>query len=231
MQPVASVLISSFGSQKASWEVLRNCLQAIAAQDVVGQVEVVLVEMAGLKGDVPDDIRDIVPLVQTVSCYSTDPWAGKTAGARHASAPIVVFLDADCAPGSGWLRSMLELLRFFPEVAAVRGPVEKQNSSWRRLLIPARRAAGPVWNTAENNIAFRREAYLDCPFPEGMGVEAVSLQTAALHRAHYVLWAEPAMQVVRVRSRKPPMVSVRIRYSRAASASGTLPWISRFVRP
>lgn len=183
----------------------------------MGEVEVVLVEIPELNGDVPADIRDLISLLRVVSCDSRDPWARRTAGAHEASAPLIVFLDADCVPETRWLGSMQEVFRFFPEVAIVRGPVEQDGLDWRRLMLPDRRVAGPVGSTAENNIAFRREAYLDYPFPVGMGAEALSLQTAALRRAHYVIWSEPAMQVTRDHAPRKPPVTVRIRYSTAES--------------
>jgi hypothetical protein len=217
MRPDVSVVISSFGVHQPSWHELRVCLQAIAAQDVNEQVEVILVDIPGLSGDPSDDFLQQVPKLRLISCDSRDPWARRTAGAREATSPLIVFLDADCVPETGWLRSMLEVFRFFPEVAIVRGPVEEDGIAWRRLLLSDRPVAGPVNSTAENNIAFRREAYLDYPFPVGMGGQAIGLQTAALRRAHYVIWSEPGMQSVRGRAPRKLPVTVRIRYSTAAS--------------
>jgi hypothetical protein len=97
-------------------------------------------------------------------------------------------------PQSGWLRSVLEAFQYYPEVAMVRGSMAGERGGWWHP-----RKAGPAVETAENNVAFRREAYLDCPFPEGAGAKVVRLQTAALRRAGYVLWTEPAMQVMRDR--------------------------------
>ncbi len=211
-----SIVVSGLGPHQASWEGLPNCLQAIAAQDVTGQVEVVLVQSRELGWQLSDNLRDYVPHVHVVLSNSRDPWARKTEGARTATAPIIAFLDADCVPESRWLRSVQEIFRFFPEVAVVRGPLGKDGMDWKKLL-PERRAAGPVSSTAENNVAFRRDAYLDYPFPEGMGSEAVALQSAALRRAHYVLWAEPAMQAIRMDLRRKPPANWRVRYSTAAS--------------
>ncbi|MEO5922914.1 MAG: glycosyltransferase family 2 protein [Bryobacteraceae bacterium] len=216
MTPTVSIVISGFGSRGASWDRLRNCLRAVAAQDVAGQVEVVLLDMPELNRELPGDIRDLIPQLRQVSCASVDPWVRKSAGARSATAPILVFLDADCVPEDGWLSSMIETFRFYPEVAVVRGCVEEDGLNWRRL-VPERRVAGPTAATAENNIAFRRDAYLDCPFLEGSGVDAVRYQTAALRRAHYVLWAEPRMQASRERIPRKLPIGVRIRYSTAAS--------------
>ena len=164
-----------------------------------------------------DSPPDGLPAIHVVFNDSRDPWVRKTAGAKAATAPIIAFLDADCVPENGWLGSMLEVFRFFPEVAVVRGPVEKDGIDWRKLVLPDRRAAGPTAVTADNNVAFRRDAYLDYPFREGMGSDAVGLQSAALRKAHYVLWMNPSMQVVRGRDLRKPPVAVRLGYSTAAS--------------
>jgi hypothetical protein len=192
MKPAVSLVVSGFGVREASWDRLRMCLRAVARQEA-GPVEVVLVKMTELHGEVPEDIRDILPGTRIVRCENSDPWARKTVGARAAASPIVAFVDADCMPQLGWLQSLLEVFQYYPEVAVVRG-VEERN--WLRRMLPGRRAVGPARSTAANNVAFRREAYLDCPFPEGAGAKAVPLQTAAMLRAGYVLWAEPAMQVI-----------------------------------
>ncbi len=215
MSPTVSIIISGFGARGASWESLRNCLRAVADQDAIGETEVVLLEMPDLH-QVPQDIRDLAPRLREVTCSSRDPWVRKSAGAQNATAPIVVFLDGDCVPEAEWLSSMIEIFRFYPEVAVVRGCVEEDGIHWRRL-VPERRVSGPTGSTAENNIAFRREAYLDCPFLEGSGADAVRFQTAALRRGRYVIWAASRMQVVRERAQRKLPSRARIRYSTALS--------------
>jgi len=210
VKPAASIVVSGFGVREASWSRLRSCLEAVARQAI--PVEVVLVGAAGLHGEVSEDIRDILPGLTLVPCDSADPCVRKTVGVQHATAPIVVFVDADCLPGSGWLQAVLDTFQYYPEVAAVRGADE---NGWLRWLLPKQGSAGEVRTTAASNVAFRREAYLDCPFPASSGTKAVALQSAAMRRARYVLWAEPAMQVIRDRRGLKQTMGVQPDYSTA----------------
>jgi len=198
-------------SGDAPWDSLRGCLEAVTAQEVAQPVEVLLVEMASSK--VSEEMRDRLPGVTLLACPDSDRWAQKTWGARHASAPIVAFLEADCLPQEGWLRAILDTFQYYPEVSAVRG---QDVHNWLHRLVPGRRGAGPTGWTAETNVAFRREAYLDCPFPDGSGSEAVQLQTAAMRRAGYVLWGDSAMQVIRERRGLKQALGLRADYSTAA---------------
>jgi hypothetical protein len=210
VKPSASIVVSGFGVRKASWDRLRSCLDAIVRQEV--PVEVVLVDAARLTGQLPEDVRDILPGLKVVACSNLDPWARKTAGVQGAGAPVVAFVDADCLPQPGWLQAMLEAFQYYPEVAVVRG---QREVGWPRRWFPMQREAGRVYSTAATNVAFRREAYLDCPFPEGSGSRAVALQSEAMGRAGYVLWAEPAMQVMRDRRGLKQAAGVRADYSTA----------------
>jgi glycosyltransferase involved in cell wall biosynthesis len=212
MRPSVSIVVSGFAVREASWDRLRSCLDSIARQDS-GPLEVVLVERAGLAGEISLEIRDAVPGMRFVDCANPDPWARKTAGARVAQAPLIAFVDGDCLLQPGWLAALLETFHYYPEVAVLKGTAEA--AWWERMLTP--RSGGPVRSSAANNVAFRREAYLDCPFPEGSGARAVALQSAALRRAHYVLWAEPAMRVIRDRRGLAQAVRALADYSTATT--------------
>lgn len=203
MNPAISIVISSFGTRAATWDRVRDCLQAIAAQDISG-VEVVLCKMPELPGEVPSDLQDIVPTLRVMGGSSPDAHARKTLGVRAAAAPIVALIDADCMPRRGWVQTVLETFAFYPEVAMVQGRMSGENGGFagsvRRFFAgPEPKVAGPAKYTATNNVAFRREAYLEYPLPEGSGSDAVRIQTAAMLRAHYVLWQEPAMVALRDR--------------------------------
>ncbi len=210
VKPVVSVIVAGFGVREASWDRLRSCLQAVAAQDIAEPVEVVLCEMPELHGEVPEDIQDTLPGLRILRCATGDPCVRKTLAAQNATAPIVAFLDADCMPQAGWLRSILDTFRYYPEVAVVSGQMAGEKIGWLRSL-------WPVPTTAGNNVAFRREAYLDCPFPEGSGANAVRLQSVALRRARYVLRMEPAMLLMRDRRGLPQAASVQVGYSTVAT--------------
>jgi Glycosyl transferase family 2 len=192
----------------ASADSLQCCLAAIARQDTEHPVEVVVVGMP-----VTGEALDIVPEPRAVACSSTDVWTLKTEGVRHATAPIVAFVDADCLPQESWANSILETFRFYPDVAVVLG--QTREAGWLRWPFPARRREGPATTTAGSNIAFRREAYLDCPFQAGAGKKAAAIQAALLRRAHYQLWMQPAMQAIRDRRGLKQVEELRADYSTA----------------
>ena len=113
-------------------------------------------------------------------------------------------------PQAGWLQSILDTFRYYPEVAVVSGQVAGEKVGWLRGF-------WPLQTTAGNNVAFRRTAYLDCPFPEGSGANAIRLQTAALRRARYVLRTEPGMLLMRDRRGLEQAAGVRVGYSTVAT--------------
>ncbi len=199
-----SVIVADFGEREPSWDRLRSSLGALANQDGMGGAEVVLCEMPALRGPVPDDIHEILPNLRVLGCPSEDPHARKTYAARRVDGSIVAFLDADCLPQRNWLRRVQDTFHYYPEAAMVHGRMLGDDKGWQAQLqrffcgdLPAE--GSPARFTATNNAAFRREAYCEYPFPEGSGRQGVRIQTAAMMRAHYVLWREPAMLALRDR--------------------------------
>jgi hypothetical protein len=204
--PSVTVIVAGFAVREPSWDRLRSCLGGIMGQDADVAVEVILAEMPELNGEVPDDIREMVTGLRVVPCLGTDLNLRKTACVKRATAPIVAFIDADCIPQRGWLAGMLETFRYDPEVAMVRGQssdAPKWQETLLRAVFPRRTEAGRARASADHNVAFRREAYLDCPLPEGAGASAIRQQTKALRRARYVLWEQPAMKMLRDRRGMP----------------------------
>lgn len=199
-----SIIVSDFGEREPSWDRLESCLAALSCQHGIEKAEVLLCEMPALFGQVPADILDLVPNLRMIRCDSADPHARKTFAARQATGSVVAFLDADCLPQTGWLQRIGETFHYYPEAAMVHGRMAGEDGGWqchlRRFFFGSEVAEGtPAHYTATNNAAFRREVYCEYPFPAGSGKQAVRIQTAAMLRAHYVLWREPAMLVLRDR--------------------------------
>lgn len=196
--------MSDFGEYPPSWARLRSCLDALAQQEGIEQTEVLLCEMPGLHGQITDDLRESLPKLQLIRCDSTDAHARRTFAVRQSSGSVIAFLDADCLPQAGWLQRLTDAFHYYPETAMVHGRIVGETRGWQRALrqffFGAESAVGaPARYTATNNVAFRREVYCEYPFPEGSGKQAVRIQTAAMLRAHYVLWREPAMLAIRDR--------------------------------
>jgi GT2 family glycosyltransferase len=88
---------------------------------------------------------------------SGGPGAGRNAGWRATTAPLIAFTDDDCEPQPGWLEALLAAHERDPE-AFVQGPVEphpgerRENELFTRTIRVA--SLGPWFQTA--NIAYPR---------------------------------------------------------------------------
>jgi hypothetical protein len=203
-EPVISVVVVSDygGGTPGSLDDYRHSLRALAAQDFDEPVEYLLSEWEGFRDRVAADLETIVPSVRIVFSEERSAFGLKNEGVRHARAPLVALLDADCDPAPGWLRASVDALRAHPEVAAVSG-----RTLSRALDGPARFAsladrvvgdegsAGPTVHVSLNNIAFRRDFYLDHPLSSAAGSCGFAFHSQALLRQGHRLWFDPGMEV------------------------------------
>ena len=204
-EPVVSVVIVSdyAGGTSGSIDDYRHCVRALAAQDFDEPVEFILSESDQFRDSFPDDLAGILPSLRVVFSPERTAFGLKNEGVRQASAPFVVILDADCDPEPGWLRSAVESLRAHPDVAAVSGrTLSRLVSGPGRFASLADRvvgdegAAGPTAHVALNNIAFRRDFYLEHPLSSAAGSCGFAFYSQGLLRAGHTLWFDPGMEVV-----------------------------------
>jgi glycosyltransferase involved in cell wall biosynthesis len=89
---------------------LGRTLEALAAQDLAGPFEVIVVD-DGSRDQTPAIAKRFAPLVRLVrSERSEGPGAARNRGVAAASAPLLAFTDADCFPTAEWLARGLESL-------------------------------------------------------------------------------------------------------------------------
>ncbi|CAG0971871.1 Putative mycofactocin biosynthesis glycosyltransferase MftF [Anaerolineae bacterium] len=98
---------------------IARTLTAVLAQDFAGPYEVIVVDNGSTDGTGEEARRFPVTVLE-------EPRPGRAqarnAGIRSASGEILVFLDADCAPQSSWLRELL--IPFSePDVGCVAGEI------------------------------------------------------------------------------------------------------------
>lgn len=203
-EPVVSVIVVSdyAGGTAGSLDDYRHCLAAVAAQDFAEPAEVLLSEWAGFRDSIPSDLTTILPGLRVVFSDERSAFGLKNEGVRRARAPLVVILDADCDPAPGWLRSAVEAMRANPGIAAVSGRTLSRLVSGRgRFASLADRvvgdegSAGPTAHVALNNIAFRRDFFLDHPLSSDAGSCGFGFHSQALIRAGHKLWFDPGMEV------------------------------------
>ena len=183
-------------------EELALCLASLRDQRPHVEHETIVVD-AGGDDAVARCVRGF-PEVQLVrSPGPLGPGAARNLGVRHSRAPLLAFLDADCAAEPGWLAAILEGLEGRPGVAG--GPI--------RDLLPlhpiaaadnylvfyeqsTRRAAGAAGKFPGCNLAIDRASFEALGgFPDERIAEDTLFTEAAERRSPGSLRFVPAMRV------------------------------------
>ncbi len=202
---VSVIVVADYASDAAAdRRRLRETLSALARQDFVGRVELLLIEPveAGPSGAAAAETTSALPALRVVRAPLADSYALKNHGAEIASGDVVVLLDADCVPESDWLRRLVAPLAEDATLTAVSGRTTYAGrGTTERILGLLSRAfldpgkPGRTCFVSHNNGACRRAAYLAHPLPVGLGPFASGLQSDGLLRDGHVLWFEPAARV------------------------------------
>ena len=203
--PVISVVIVSdfAGGTTVSHDDYRHCLRALAAQDFDGPAEFILSEWEGYRERIQDDLDETLPGLRVTFSSARSTFDLKNEGARQATAPLVAFLDADCDPVPGWLRSAVATMAAHPEVAAASGrTISPARTRWARIVSLAGRAVGdegepaPTTHLGLNDCVFRREVILAHPLSSDAGSCGFAYNSQRLQHAGHRLWFDPDMLVI-----------------------------------
>lgn len=204
MQPAASVVVTSdYTSHESNGvEVFRDCIEALARQDVKEPVEFILVDDAELPTEVSAQLTRILPTIRILTAAGELAAQLKNAGAHAAAADLVAFIDADCAADSGWLTHFLQDMREHPEVSVVTGRTHYGATGFlNRIMGLLSRSyldqdrAGYSRHVAINNAGFRRAVFLSHPCAGEGGAHMSLLQAEALFRAGHRVLFDPRLSV------------------------------------
>ena len=141
-------------------EALRQCLSALAAQDLPpAQFEVLVCDDGS-----DEDVRSVAEQAQQAGLSvrylrqaPSGPATARNLGIRHAQAEIIAMTDSDTLPDRAWLRSLVETLNAHPEAVGVEGKVFADNDGEFGILGEGpTNLTGGVFLTC--NCAYRREA-------------------------------------------------------------------------
>lgn len=150
---------------KDDGELLRRCLQALAAQSLPAD-EIIVVDNAS-----SDDSAQIALDAGATVLHCSEPGiaAASATGYDAASGHYILRLDADCVPGAGWVRTMHDCFAAHPDVAVVTGGAHFFDGprALRRWLAACYLGAYRFAATAAlghvpmfgSNLAFRRSAW------------------------------------------------------------------------
>lgn len=141
-------------------EALRQCLAALAAQDMpLAQFEVLICDDGS-----DEDVRTVAEQAQQTGLpvrylrqAPRGPATARNLGIRHAQGEIIAMTDSDTLPDRAWLRNLIEALNAHPEAVGVEGKVYAENEGeFGPLGEGPTNLTGGVFLTC--NCAYRREA-------------------------------------------------------------------------
>jgi 1,2-diacylglycerol 3-beta-glucosyltransferase len=157
---------------------LPDCLKALSAQAVDTEVEFIIVDddSTDRTRQIVDEFSALDPRFRCISANDVPLMPPGKARAIHAGVSVarhdlIAITDADCRPPGGWLRAVTR--RFADQSLGVLGGATEvrrtgvlaaiQAFDWMLLLGVASgwSLAGRPLTAMGNNMAFRREAYLD----------------------------------------------------------------------
>ncbi len=164
-------------------------------------IEAILKE--NLYGDSPE-LTHYFRLIETENSHYFDL---KNIGATHAKGEIVVLLDSDVIPEANWLNEITRLFFENKEVRAVAGHTYLTCNTFigkafaLGWIFPIHQSKLEVHSNYKyfkaNNIAFRREVFLDYPFPKlpsGVTRGACRKLGETLHESNITLWTNTGAQ-------------------------------------
>ena len=96
-----SVVIPTFNGSKR----LPHCLNALAAQDFSGRMEIIVVDDGSTDGT-NQLVENEYPNVVLVMQKNQGPAVARNVGARRAQGEVILFTDDDCVPETQWITQM-----------------------------------------------------------------------------------------------------------------------------
>jgi GT2 family glycosyltransferase len=180
MPALSTVLVVGSRRQRSA-----HCLRSLAGQTVAADTEIVVVDIGDANAPRLDTGNAAVPI--TYLKHAEWSWArARAAGAFHARAPIVAFVEDHCYPEPGWAEALIDAHRGPWAAVAFSFTSANPTSYWTRAsmvndyglwLHPA--VAGPIRQLPGSNVSYKREALV----AYGDRLEALLTPDFGLHEA------------------------------------------------
>jgi glycosyltransferase involved in cell wall biosynthesis len=199
-QPLISVIVPTRDRSQA----LARCLESLAIQTVIDQLEVIVVDDGSLAASEVASIVGSHARTRLIRREGRGPAAARNAGASAAHGSFLCFTDDDCAPWPDWSARLVEALKRGVDAAAgatLSAGGALANASELVAHAPASfpsGGGGELPFAPSNNVACTRAVFESIQFDESFPSAAGEDRDwcARLTLAGYVLHSEPRACVV-----------------------------------
>ena len=184
-------------------QALARCLEALAAQTVVGTLEVIVVDDGSVAAQEIHETVSIHRPAQVIRGAGAGPAAARNAGVQHAHGAVVCFTDDDCVPDEEWAEQLAAALDRGADAVAGRtlsggGALREASEIVAQAPAAAVGHDGSLQFAPSNNLACKRTVFEAIQFDESYPTAAGEDREwcARLIAAGYVLRLEDDARVV-----------------------------------
>jgi glycosyltransferase involved in cell wall biosynthesis len=192
-----SVVIETVNQESSPIRGLDAVLEALDAQTHPAAAIEILVVVRAANRELARHVADKSPRARIVTVAEPTYFSMKTAGARAASGDVIAFLDSDCLPSEVWAERIAARIERGADVVAGKTRYRERARFARTMNFfnfgyVQMDGRGRANAFLPNNVAFRREVFLEHPFdPRIRRGGAGHLLGNELKSLGYVLEYEP----------------------------------------
>jgi glycosyltransferase involved in cell wall biosynthesis len=208
-------------------ESLRRCLDALATQTVLDELEVIVIDDGSAAAAEIEDVVEGHPSALLIRQRHSGPASARNLGAANSRGEFVCFTDDDCEPSPAWAEHLVRAIESGADAAAGRtlnGDPGSALAAASELIAGApallnRPSPGELTFAPSNNLACRAEILSEVPFDERYPVAAGEDRDwcRRLLAKGYVLRSEPAALLVhRPEPTLRGFLRQQVRYGRGA---------------
>jgi glycosyltransferase involved in cell wall biosynthesis len=161
-------------------EPLRRCLDALAAQTVVDQLEVIVVDDGSIDGAAVEGVVAGHPFVRLIRRRSSGPASARNVGVSHSRGEYICLTDDDCEPSPSWAERLVRAIESGADAVAGRTITAERGGALAAAsdlitgapALVGKGSAGKLVFAPSNNLACRAELLSEVPFDERYPVAA-----------------------------------------------------------
>jgi hypothetical protein len=170
------VVVSDYEAREVkTWKDEKRILNSLAAQDIDGPFDIILVENNNARDSVPDGLTQMYPRLKIIFTDQSRSAKMKDEGVKHAETEYVAVIEADCLPNREWLRVLYEALCQHKEFSIAGGrTIYGDKTMYQRCFSILDRSfdnighAGKTQHVSNHGALYRCSMLKEFPYPDAI---------------------------------------------------------------